>query len=429
MADEKPDVLEVIHKEDKPVDIEATVLKALEVYEMRRQKEAKEAEELSRLIEERADEIAEEKLKEKEAELEAFARQKGAPLFMKEATPGSGGTPEGGPVDAFRYWCRTGDPYAAKALTSAGPNQKHYGDSWLNSLSEEERKTVTGQSGTGTYLVPDDFVNSITEKRDAISFVRDMGPRIFNTSLPVIDIPAENSSNILFVRAAEAGAYTTDKVEFAQNQVTVHKWTGRTTVTEEFLEDDATNWDDFFVRYQARSMAATEAYYVAVGTGTNQHEGIMEGGTTNSLTFDTTSNITPDEIYELFMKLNTGYQGQAVWLMDNQTWRYLVTLRDTNNWAFGAADYLTINTDGKPYIGTLYGHKVYVQDDIDAIASAKTTIMVGDPWYYALVERKGLAISRNPYLQQANGLVDFFTHFRQGGKVTIASAWAGGIQA
>ena len=36
MADKQNDVLEVIHKEDKPVDIEATVLKALEVYEMRK---------------------------------------------------------------------------------------------------------------------------------------------------------------------------------------------------------------------------------------------------------------------------------------------------------------------------------------------------------------------------------------------------------
>ena len=167
MADNKPEVLEVIHKEDKPVDIEATVLKALEVYEMRRQKEAKEAEELSRVIEERALELAEEMAKEKESETDAFNRQKGAPLFMKEATPGSGGTPEGGPVDAFKYWCRTGDPYAAKALTGAGPNSEHFNDAWLKSLPKDERKTVAGQSGTGTYLVPDDFVNQIIEKRDA----------------------------------------------------------------------------------------------------------------------------------------------------------------------------------------------------------------------------------------------------------------------
>ena len=428
MADKQNDVLEVIHKEDKPVDIEATVLKALEVYEMRKQKEAKEAEELSRVIEERASAIAEEMLKEKEAELESFKRQKGAPLFMKEANPGSEG-PESGPNDAFRYWIATGDYGAAKALTHAGRNSEHLGKAYLDSLSEEERKTVTGQSGTGTYLVPDDFVAEIVEQRDAASFPRDMGVRVINTSLPVIDIPGENSSNTKFVQAAEAGAYTTDKVEFVQNQVTVHKWTGRTTVTEEFLEDEQTSWDSFFVRKMARDMAQTEAYYVAVGSGTNQHLGIMEGGTTNALTFDTANNITPDEIYELFMKLKSGYQADAKWLCDNQTWRYLVTLRDTNNWAFGAADYLTINTAGGPSVGTLYGKKVYVQDDIDAIATGKTTIMVGDPYYYALVERKGLAIARNPYLQQASGLVDFFVHFRQGGTVTIAEAWAGGIQA
>jgi HK97 family phage major capsid protein len=129
------------------------------------------------------------------------------------------------------------------------------------------------------------------------------------------------------------------------------------------------------------------------------------------------------------MKLNTGYQSNAAWLMDNQTWRYLVTIRDTNNWAFGAADYLSLNTQGGPSPGSLYGHPVFMQDDIDAIGSGLCVIMVGDPMYYALIERQGLQVSRNPYLYQANGQVGFFNTFRQGGAVLVEEAWKGGAMA
>ena len=347
---------------------------------------------------------------------------------MKEAKPGSEGTAAGGPTEAFRYWAKTGDLGAAKALTPGGKNYEHLSQDFIATL-DDEQKTILGQSGTGTYLVPDDFINQILPLRDNASFVRAMGVRTIQTSLPVVDIPAESTSVAKFTRAAEAGAYTTDLPAFAQNQVTIQKWTLRHTASEEFLEDDATNFDEWFSRSLARSMAQTEAYYVAIGSGTNQHEGIFEGGTTNALTFDTTSHLTPDEIFELFMKLKGGYQQDATWLMDPQTWRHIVTLRDANNWAFGAADYLTINVDGGPQAGTLYGKKVFLQDDIDTMSTGVTVVMVGDPYYYGLVERKGLTVARNPYLQQASGLVDFFSHFRQSGKVLAAEAWAGGIMA
>ena len=62
--EDKKEVLEVIHK-DGDNEIEGRVLKALELYESRKAKEATEAAELSTRIEERALEIAEEKLKER----------------------------------------------------------------------------------------------------------------------------------------------------------------------------------------------------------------------------------------------------------------------------------------------------------------------------------------------------------------------------
>ena len=375
--------------------------KLLDLMEERQTAKAKREAELVARYEEGFELGKEEGLKAKADELKTWAEEKGAPLVMDVAKPGSGG--EMGDNDTFMYWMRTGDEVAAR-----------------KALQE-------GDAAEGGYLVPDDFVARITEKRDNASFVRAMGVQVVQTSRDAIEFPTESTSLTKFSRTAEEGAYSTNDPSFAQNLVTVHKWTKLTKISEELLEDDATNLEEWYSNAVGRAMAQTEAYYVAVGSGTNQHAGIFVGGTTDGLTFDSSGNITPDEIYELFMKLKTGYQSNAAWLMDNDTWRYLITLRDTNNWAFGVADMATLNTQGGVQAGTLYGHPVFLQDDIDTRAASKTVIMVGDPYYYGLVERRGLSVSRNPYLYQANGQVGFFNSFRQGGKVLVSEAWQGGI--
>ena len=384
---------EVIIKDDT-FDYEKMAL----VFEQRQEAKAtKEAELLSALSKARA-EGKEEGLAAKAEELKSWAEEKGAPLVMEVAKPG--GDHDG--MDTFRYWMKTGDETAA-------------------------RKAL--QEGTGTeggFLVPDDFVARITEKRDNASFVRAMGVQVIQTSRDAIDIPTESTSLAKFSRTAEEAAYSTNDPSFAQNNVVVHKWTKLTKISEELLADDAANLEEFYATAVGRAMAQTEAYYVAIGSGTNQHLGIFEGGDTDALTFDTSSHIEPVEVYELFSKLKTGYQAQAAWLMDPATWQHLITLRNTSNWAFGAADMATLAVAGGPQVGTLYGKPVFLQDDIAVIAASTCVIMVGDPMYYALIERQGLQVSRNPYLYQANGQVGFFNTFRQGGTVLVEEAWVGG---
>jgi len=202
------------------------------------------------------------------------------------------------------------------------------------------------------------------------------------------------------------------------------------------LDDEAANFDDWFARAISRSMAQTEAYYVAIGSGTNQHEGIFTGGDTDALTFTTdygldsdTSKIGPKSPSHLLYTLGQGYHQDACWLMDNQTWVAIINLRDTDNWAYMTADMATLSTAGGPQAGSLLGKAVYLQDDIPVEAASTCFIMVGDPYYYTLVERKGLTIARNPYLYQANGQIGFFSSFRQSGKVTVEAAWCGGALA
>jgi HK97 family phage major capsid protein len=305
-------------------------------------------------------------------------------------------------------------------------------DGYLRGRIEENVAMKVLNEGTGTaggVTVPTDWHKRLIELRDQASYPRRMGVQQLKTDRDNIDIPAEATSFTKFSRVAESGTYATNDPVFAQNNVIPQKWTKLTKVTDELLADNAYDLEGFLMRAYARAMAQTENYYVALGSGSSQHLGIFEGGDTDALTFDSGANITPDEIWELFYKLPAGYRGQANFLMNSSTWQYILSIRDANNWAFGAADMATIGASSEQPDGTLLGKPVYLQDDIPAISSATGVIAVGDPFYYALVDNGSLEIKRLEELYAATGQIGFRATFRQSGTVLYEGAWAIGVMA
>ncbi len=407
---------------EKEINYAEIAEETMKIFDARKAESAKKAEDLKTLTEK----IRAEEKEKADAEAKTWLESKGVATHMKTAKKGDG---DGADVEAFNFWMRTGDRGAAKSLIPAKADKWGMSRETIDELMKTDagRKALQEDTaGEGGYLVPDDFVAKIISKRDNLSFVRDMGIQVIKTSRDKIDLPGEGTSLAKFSRTAEEAAYTTNDPSFIQNQVTIHKWTKRTLISDELLEDNATNMEEWYGTAVARAMAQTEAYYVAVGSGTNQHEGIFTGGTTDSMQFVGSDVIAPGEPLSLMYKLNSGYQMGAVWLMDNLTWAHILGKRDSDSWAFGAADMATVNTAGGPKVGTLLGKPVYIQDDIDALGVSVTTVMIGDPYFYTLVERRGLAIKRNPFLYQNNGQVGFFSTFRQGGKITIKEAFQGG---
>jgi HK97 family phage major capsid protein len=406
--------------EDNTVDI--AVAKALEVFEARQAEKAKKEAELEAIRKE----AYEKGVEEGEKKAKTWVEEKAGVVPMKKAKPGSGG--QKGDMDTFVYFIKTGDEIAAKAsLEQVKDGERGIG------VDEESRKALSSASGAaGEYLVPDDFNDMIIPKRDAQSFVRKMGPSIFPTNLKVVDLPAENTSLTKFSRTAELGTYSTNDPAFAQNQVTVQKWTKMTRFSEEILEDNTAGLVEWYSNALGRAMAQTEAYYVAVGSGTNQHEGIFEGGDTDAFTYNTDTGMdsdfaapAPSAIWNHYFDLGEGYREDAVWLASGATLASILSFRSSKALEWGSADLLSISGGQIE----LCGRPFYTQGDIPAKASGVGFIAFGCPFYYTLVERKGLTVARNPYLYQASGEIAVFASFRQSGKVTVEEAWNIGVGA
>jgi len=405
-------------EEKKELSVEEAVAKAFTMFEERQAKKA--AEEVA--LEQVAKAQKYDELMAKEEKEETWAESKKSVSIKKETKTGFADED----IVMFDKYLRgeVGLNIARKALQLSEVNVDE------SSMEGRRAKALTEGSATaGGVLVPSDWNAGLIELRDQASFPRKMGVQQITTSYDNIDIPAEATAFTKFVRTAEAGSYDTNDPVFAANNVTPQKWTKLTRLSEELVADEVYDLLGYLQRGYARAMAATENYYCAIGSGTNQHLGIMEGGDTDALTFDSSGNITADEIWELFYTLGAGYRENAAWLMASGTWSYIMRMRDSNNWAFQAADATQIGRGNGQPDGVLCNKPVFLQDDCPAYTTGLCPIMVGDPYYYALVDRAGLSIARLDELYKASGQVGFAANFRQSGTVLYELAFVGGAMA
>lgn len=389
---------------DAKLDASAIAASVLAEVEAKQKAEAERREHEEKV---KAEAIAEAK-KEWEADRDAWLAQKGMPAYND--TVGKNSKSQG--ADEFLNWIRTGDSGAQKVLKP----------------DPDAQKALQGQTDAeGGYLVPDDFLAQIIARREEVSWLRSAGVQIFRTSLDTFNIPIEDSEFTDFVVAAEEGAYDEDTPGFNQVAVTIHKFTKLTKVSEELLDDDATNLEEWMARRLGEKMARTEERYAAVGTGTGQPQGVFVGGTAG-LTFDSTGQILAAEVPELFYKLQAQYRQNASWLCNGATEAELRGLRDTSNWVFD--NFSNQGIQGAAKFRLFYGGRpIFNESNVSVTTTGLKTLLIGDFSYYALVERQGLVMQRNPFLYQANGQVGFFSKFRVGGAVMQAEAFQYGTMA
>lgn len=276
-------------------------------------------------------------------------------------------------------------------------------------------------AGVGGYLVPDDFYAGIIEKRNELSIPRRAGAMILQTSRDVMNIPIEATSQTYFAQSThDMAAVNEDEPTVGQATATIFDFTKLVKVSENLLEDSASNLNQFLANSFGRWMAMTENRNSLIGAGTTYPQGVTVGGTA-ALTFDDTNTIAAAEIPELYHKLAGQYRDNAVWTMNDDTLGYLRGLTSSSAFTFGSHEISEESIMGKRVFTSTYMPK-YTTTKYKAI-------VFGDWSMYALVERKGLTIRRLNELYAGNRQVGLLAVFRHGGVVLQSEAFAIGALA
>lgn len=278
-----------------------------------------------------------------------------------------------------------------------------------------------GTAGVGGYLVPEDYYAGIVEKRNELSIPRRAGATIFQTSRDVFNIPVEATSQTYFAQAShDMAAVNEDEPTVGNVAGNVYRFTKLVKVSEDLLDDNASNLNQFLANSFGRWMGMTENRNSLIGAGTTAPQGVTVGATA-ALTFDDTNSIAAAEIPELYYKLPQVYRDRACWVMNDDTLGLLRGLSSSSAFTFGAHEINDESIMGKRAFTSIYMPKYST--------TAYKSVVFGDWSLYALVERKGLTIRRLNELYAGNGQVGVLATFRMGGAVMQAEAFAMGTQA
>ena len=291
-------------------------------------------------------------------------------------------------IVAFKSWIKTGQVNGGLITPDS-------------SYSNIKAAFNVTNGATGGYLVPDPLYAQIIAKRDLASWVRQAPTQKFSTSSDHILVPAEGTAHTDFVLTAEAAAYDENEATIDQVDLALLKYTKLVKASEEFLSDNATNFDSWLMEALGRAEAGTEN---AVATAALYASAQASGITTASATA-----ITIPELVSLVGTLGGGYNvsGQVGFIMKNATEWYLKGVFGTNYYAF----------DG------FFNQPVFRSDDMEAVAATKKAVAYGNFNLFGVAEKPGMMVQRNPYLYMANGQVGIFASIFRGFAVLQAEAF------
>ena len=326
-----------------------------------------------------------------------------APAFNKITTPGF--SEEKDAVPAFKHWVATGQENQALIRP----------DSSYSAIPEAKTAWNVTTGGSGGYLVPDPLYNTIIEKRNIASWVRQLPVQKFQTSADHLLVPRESTSHTAFVLTAEGGSYDENEGTVSQKDLILYKYTKLEKMSEEFVMYNQTNFDSWLSNALGRAEALTENTIFTTGTGTGQPEGVLIGATDSSITTAALSAITPAELTSLIGKLGGGYNvpSECGFLMANATKWYMMGLNLSGPFAYG-------NTPQSPF----FGYQFAVNDNLDAhTVSSGKPVVFGNFNFYGVVEKPGMLVQRNPYLFMGTGQVGIYASIFRGGGVLQSEAF------
>lgn len=300
-------------------------------------------------------------------------------------------------MGAFKAWMQTGE----KNHELIEPD-----DSYKGIKTSGVFNVTTGAEGG--FLVPDPLLNRIIAKRDLASWVRQAPCSYFQTEADHLLIPVEDTKAADFTSTSESGAYSAETtLNVAQVDVALTKYTKLIKVSEEFLGSRNANWESWIANVLSRAEAGTENN---IATGI-----LLDGTGATAATAAATSNaITAAELARLIGSLTDNYNvnGEVGFLMKNATKWYLKGVTGSN-----------FNFVVTPQSGDFFGYPAYVSDDMPAMTTGQYSTVFGNFTYFAVLEKPGMLVQRNPYLYMANGQVGIFANIFRGYDVLVSTAF------
>lgn len=320
---------------------------------------------------------------------------------------------------AFTHFIKTGDAGGI-----------HTGEAYENYMKTDYH-LVEGTQYQGQEAVPTEVYAGIVSKRNTLSFARMGGAQVYPASSNALNIPIEKAQPQNWgITASDAatGSTTLTQQPLDKLAATLYVFTYNLPYHYTLIDDATFNIEGWGTDYVGRGLARTENAYFSMGTGSGQPQGAVYASTAGTAAASATA-VTAAEVTALYYKLDAAYQDNVIWAMLTATHGAVRALGNpTNGFAFvGNGGYSGGAGTGSagPNAGWLVDprSRVFTPNGMDSLAASKKPIFVGNlNAGYAIVERQGLTVLRDPYSEASQGNINIWFRARFSGGVTNADA-------
>ena len=301
--------------------------------------------------------------------------------------------------DAWVHYMKTGDKGAVKATL------------------------VEGTDANGGFNVPNELQTEIVAKRDEKSILGALPITRRRTSRDYYDVNVgQNDSDFAFT--AETVAANFDEPTFAQSSIRIYKATLAMKISEELLNDSATDVQGYLTDQIGEALARHVNTFILTGSGTAQPWGVSARAALSE-TLASATGVDAADINNIYYKLPSAYHGASTgWAMRMATLGGIRALTG-NPFLFQNTPAGVNGLNGE----FLHNRPVFTSDKVAAPTAGLTSILFGDWSKYYFVENGGLTVRRNEYAYMENGLIGIFATVRWGGDAVITNAFVKGVQA
>ena len=255
-------------------------------------------------------------------------------------------------------------------------------------LKSWESKTAghlaEGDDSQGGYLVPTEFLARLLEKSQEAAMIRPRAqfiPMATNSiSIPYVAESTRASSlfgGIVIYHPAEAAAKTASKPLFGKLTLTLKKLVGFVYASDELLEDSPISIEPLINRMFSKAISFTEEEEFINGTGVGQALGVLNSGclvTVAKETGQAATTLVYNNIVKMWSRMFSPSQGNAVWMVNNDTFPQLATMALPVGTG-GAPAYLPANGLSSTPYGTLMGRPVLMTEHCQTLGTVGDIIL------------------------------------------------------
>ncbi len=277
-------------------------------------------------------------------------------------------------------------------------------------LKQMIKESVYGSDASNpthaTILLPSTVDSKIVQKRDAGSFMRKYATISTASSNSIIPVEGTIATAAFGTEIAqiEENSPTFDAIEMKPNRVS-----SLVKVSEDALNDAGFDVEAEIVNQMGRAISRGENIKFINGTGNGEPEGIMKAVNADNTVDAAGSELTWDDIENVYYKLPQEYRAEAVWLMNGNTVKSIKKL-------------LTADEVQNQELKEILGKKIQVAEAMDDIGTGKTPILFGDLSYYRIMDRKSFSIKPLNELYATTSQVGFLGSAREDGHMTLPEA-------